>query len=57
MPDRINGGATADSKSPVSWRGRLAARARVVRHRWQKDWTAQPLEHCKRRNTGGGFAP
>ncbi|MDZ4779694.1 MAG: vWA domain-containing protein [Planctomycetia bacterium] len=47
MPDRINGGATADSKSPVSWRGRLAARARVVRHRWQKDWTAQPLEHLQ----------
>lgn len=46
MPERTNGGI-ADSTRPASWRGRLAARARVVRHRWQKDWTAQPLEHLQ----------
>lgn len=49
MPERNNGGTTADSTTKVSWRGRMAARAKVVRHRWQKDWTAQPLEHLQTR--------
>lgn len=47
MSEAINGGDLADSQTRLGWRGRVGARAKAVRHRWQKDWTAQPLEHLR----------
>jgi hypothetical protein len=47
MSEATNGGDLADSQVRRGWRGRIGARAKAVRHRWQKDWTAQPLEHLQ----------
>lgn len=33
----------ADATPPASWRGRRGSRP-LLKHRWQRDWAAQPLE-------------
>src|SRR5271165_5603801 len=33
-----------------SWRGRLGQKAQSIRHRWQRDWNAQPLAQLQSRD-------
>ena len=40
-------GTSRSASAKTSWRGRRKDLTDVIRHRWQKDWAARPLDHLR----------